>query len=266
MGEANRVVAHYESIREEDRIAAGLGSLELVRTLEVLARHLPEPPASLVDVGGGTGVYAERLMHSGYRVHVVDLTPRHVEIAQALPNVTAELGDARTLALADDSFDAGLLLGPLYHLTDRDDRLQALREAARVVRRGGVVAAAAISRFASLFDGLARGFIFDPEFQRIVERDLHDGQHRNDQQRPHWFTTAYFHHPDELRLEIEAAQLELVDLVGVEGLAGWLPHLEAEWQTEAGRRAILGAATAVEQEPTLLGLSAHLLAIARVRA
>jgi SAM-dependent methyltransferase len=264
--DAGNVVGHYEAIREEERITAGLGGLELVRTLEVLARHLPEPPASVLDVGGGPGVYAKRLTELGYRVHLVDVAPRHIELARELENVTAELGDARRLPVADSNFDAGLLLGPLYHLTDRHDRLRALREIARLIRPGGIVAVAAISRFASLFDGLARGFLFEPEFQAIVDRDLQDGQHRNDQNHPNWFTTAYFHHPDELLLEIEETPLELVELVGVEGLAGWLPDLEAQWQTDAGRDVIVRAAAAIEREPTLLGLSAHLLAITRVPA
>jgi len=78
------------------------------------------------------------------------------------------VGDARRLAWDDDSVEAVLLLGPLYHLTSRDDRLQALREAYRIVRPGGVLAAAAISRFASTYDGLLRGFLEDPGFEGIV--------------------------------------------------------------------------------------------------
>jgi len=264
MADAPEVVGHYEGTREEDRLTQGLGSLELVRTQALLQRHLPDPPASVVDVGGGTGVYAAPLAAAGYRVHLVDLAPRHVAIAASLPGVTAELGDARRLALATDSVDAGLLLGPLYHLTDRADRVVALREMARVVRPGGVIAVAAISRFASLFDGLARGSLFDEEFQRIVADDLRDGQHRNERAHPDWFTTAYFHHPDDLRAEITDAALDLLELVGVEGLAAWLPDLEARWATDAGRAVILRAAETVEEEPTLLGLSPHLLAIARV--
>jgi SAM-dependent methyltransferase len=197
---------------------------------------------------------------------VVDLTPSHVDKVRhdlGSAGVTAELGDARHLDLPDDSFDAVLLLGPLYHLTDGADRRRALGEARRVVRPGGVVAVAAINRFASLLDGLSRGFLFDPEFRAIVEQDLADGQHRNPDDRPHWFTTAYFHHPDELRSELQEAGLSVLDLVGVEGVAGWLEHLGDAWTTSAGRAAILYAARAIESEPTLLGLSAHLLAVTR---
>jgi len=269
MEDVEPVVEHYESIREEDRIATGFGQLELVRTKEILQRHLPDPPARIVDIGGGTGVHALWLEEAGHSVHVVDVTPRHVEKVQVElgpRGVTAELGDARQLPLPDDSFDVALLLGPLYHLTDRSDRITALREAGRVVRPSGIVAGAGISRFASLFDGLARRFLFETDFKQIVERDLRDGQHRNPENRPHWFTTAFFHHPDELRAEAEEAGLTVRELVGVEGLAGWLPDLAPFWSTEEGKAVILFAAQAVEAEPSLLGLSGHLLIVTRVGA
>jgi ubiquinone/menaquinone biosynthesis C-methylase UbiE len=173
------------------------------------------------------------------------------------------VGDARNLNLTDGSFDVVLLLGPLYHLTDGADRQQALRETMRVVQPGGLVAVAAINRFASLFDGLARRFLFDPDFRQIVADDLASGQHRNPDDRPHWFTTAYFHHPDELRAELRHSGLSVIELVGVEGLAGWLEQLADEWATDGGRGVILEASRAIESEPTLLGLSAHLLAIGR---
>jgi ubiquinone/menaquinone biosynthesis C-methylase UbiE len=260
------VVDHYEANREEERLVGGLAELELLRTQEVLRRHLPPPPARVLDVGGGTGVHAAWLLDDGYDVHLVDLTPGHVERALArlgARGLTAEVGDARRLARPDAGADAVLVLGPLYHLQERSDRVAALAEARRVVRPGGIVAAAAISRFASLFDGLARGFVFDPAFRAVVRRDLTDGRHSNPDDRPHWFTTAFFHHPDELRAEIPAAGLSLVELVGVEGLAGWLPHLDARWAEPADREVILEATRLVEAEPAVLGLSAHLLAVAR---
>ena len=266
---APEIVRHYESIEEGRRITEGLGQLELLRTREILGRFLPAAPSSILDVGGATGVHAAWLARMGHHVHVIDLMPHHVEAASQLRappgRVTAEVGDARSLPVADDQFDAVLLFGPLYHLTEKADRLRCWNEAKRVVRDGGYVFAAAISRFASLFDGLARGFLFDPAFRQIAQQDLRDGQHRNPTDMPYWFTTAYFHHPDDLHREAEASGVEVVEVLGVEGLAGWLPQLEDRWGTPEGREAILYAARSVESEPALLGLSAHLVAVTRRR-
>ena len=208
------------------------------------------------------------LAGDGYQVHVVDLVPRHVEKVVhdlGVSGVTAEVGDARQLGQEDDSFDCVLLLGPLYHLTEHSDRMRALGEANRVVRPSGIVAVAAISRFASLFDGLARGYLFDPDFRTIVQRDLEEGQHRNPGNREHWFTTAYLHDPAGLSDEVVGAGLELVELVGLEGMAGWLGQLADRWGTPADRAVILDSARSVEHEASVLGLSAHLLAVARAQ-
>ncbi|HET6774199.1 MAG TPA: class I SAM-dependent methyltransferase [Acidimicrobiales bacterium] len=259
---------HYEcEIDEEQRLRQGPGLLELARTQEIVRRHLPAGPLRILDVGGGTGVHAAWLADDGHDVHLVDPIDRHVEAARRLAGpgrrITAEVGDARRLRADRDSADAVLLLGPLYHLTDRADRSLALREAARVVRPGGVVIAAGISRFASLLDGLGRGFLFDPEFRAVVERDLREGAHRNPERRPHWFTTAYFHHPDELRAEGVDAGFDGVEVLGVEGVAGRFGELFDRWDDPEVREAIMFSARAVESEPAVIGASAHLLMIAR---
>ncbi|HEY2957714.1 MAG TPA: class I SAM-dependent methyltransferase [Actinomycetota bacterium] len=264
------IAAHYASVPERDRLAgAGTGGLERVRTWELLSRHLPPPPAVVVDVGGAAGVYALPLAAAGYEVHLVDPVALHVEQARrasdgqpSAPLASATVGDARRLDRADSSVDAALLLGPLYHLTERADRVAALAEARRVLRPGGVVAAAAISRFASTYDGLLRGFIHEPGFEEIVERDVRDGQHRNPTRRPHWFTTAFFHLPEELAAEVAEAGLRLHALLAVEG-PGWvLPDLAERLADPARGRRLLAAIRRVEAEPSLLGASAHLLAIA----
>jgi SAM-dependent methyltransferase len=260
--------AHYVPGLERDRLVDESGPrLELVRTLELLERFLPPPPADVLDVGGGPGAYAARLARAGYRVRLVDLLASHVEQARAAAAAQpehafeAEVGDARTLARPDESADAVLLMGPLYHLTERADRLAALREARRVLRPGGHLAAVAISRFASLLDGLTRRRLGEEEFRRIVERDLRDGQHRNpDPARPEWFTTAFFHHPDELRAEVEEAGFTLEALLSVEG-PGWL--VEERFADPDEREHVLYAARAVEAEPSLAGLGSHLFAAAR---
>jgi len=254
--------AYYESGAELGRLAQGYSQIEFERTKELLARHLLQAPARVLDVGGGPGVYAEWLAGQGYEVRLVDASPLNVQeaAARAQGRFAAVEGDARALDEADASYDAVLLLGPLYHLTERDDRLLALREACRVVRPGGVVLAAAISRFASLLDGLYGGYLTDPRFWPIVEQDLADGQHRSPNAEARFFTTAYFHRPEDLRVELEEAGLEVEGVLGVEG-PGWL--LIDRWDDEHAREHILCVARTVEEEPTVLGTSSHLLAVGR---
>jgi SAM-dependent methyltransferase len=264
---AAEVRRHYESeIDEADRLARGVGRLELVRTQEIIRRHLPPGSLAILDVGGAAGVHARWLADDGHAVHLVDPMANHVAQARRLAGtgrrITAEIGDARRLAARDQTVDAVLLLGPLYHLTDRSDRLRSLAEARRVVRPGGLVFVAAISRFASLLDGLARGFLLDPRFRSIVRRDLDDGQHRNPDRTPQWFTTAYFHHPSELADEAAAVGLECVEVVGVEGVAAWFQDVVDRWDGTDSSDPILFAARALEREPTLLGASPHLLMVA----
>jgi len=254
------ITAYYDRGEEAGRLG-DWGRLERVRTQVLLERYLPLAPAEVVDVGGGPGVYAAWLAGLRYRVRLIDPVELHVTQARAAGVARAEMGDARALPFADKSVDAVLLLGPLYHLVDADDRRRALAEARRVLRPGGVVAAAAISRFASAIDGLVKGFVRDPEFERIVESDLRDGRHWNPSRNPGWFTTAYFHLPDDLADELREAGFELTTLAAIEGIGAWLSDVD-DWLDDPARRdALLRSIARVETEPSLLGASPHLLAV-----
>src|SRR5262249_41001075 len=160
--------------------------------------------ARVLDIGGGPGGYATWLAARGYEVHLIDITPLHVEMARKVL-ASVEVGDARGLTWAVQTVDAVMLFGPLYHLTDRSDRIRSLKEAHRVLRPGGPLLAAAISRFASTFDGLSRGFLRDSQFADIVRGDLANGQHRNPTGKPEYFMDTFFHHPEELRVEVAEA-------------------------------------------------------------
>ena len=263
------VADYYARVPEEDRLTQGAALLEAARTRQLIEQLAPGPPGLVLDIGGGAGAYAFWLAERGYTVHLLDASPRLVTQAQRRANTSAsplascEVGDARALPFPDRTADIVLLLGPLYHLTETEDRAKALNEARRVLVPGGWLFAAVISRWASALDGLARDLFKDPRFVEIVRGDLQDGQHRNPTERPDYFTTAYFHRPDELRDEVEAAGFTDARIYGIEG-PGWLFPDVAERMHDSRRRAdLLEVAGLLETESALLGMSAHLLAVAR---
>jgi len=114
-----------------------------------------------------------------------------------------------------------------------------------------------------LEEARTRDLLQDSRFALIVEQDLRDGQHRNPTERLDYFTTAYFHRPEELAAEVRAASLALDGVYGIEG-PGWILPDVAERMADAHRRAsLLQVARMVETEPSVLGSSAHLLAVAQ---
>jgi SAM-dependent methyltransferase len=263
------ITDYYDRAPEGARLQQGPFQLEEARTRELIQRFAPPPPGTVVEVGGAAGAYALWLAEAGYSVHLVDPVPRLVAVAQQCsaaaerPLRSCRVGDARALEMPAESTDVVLLLGPLYHLTDPGDRARSLQEVARVLKPGGWLFAAAISRWASALDGLARDLLRDRRFAAIVEQDLRDGQHRNPTDRLDYFTTAYFHRPEELADEVSAAGLSLTGVYGLEG-PGWILPDVPERMADFDRRvALLGVARMVETEPAMLGSSAHLLAVAQ---
>ena len=262
------VLDYYDRFPEESRLASGPFRLEFERTKDMLTRFLPPAPARVIDVGGAAGTYSAWLTERGYDVHLIDATPRLVVEARQRnatlrkPIASISLGDARSLPEPDRSAAVVIIMGPLYHLPSSGDRLTALREAHRVLTPGGTVVTAAISRYASALDGLARK-VLDPAFLRIRDQDLSDGQHRNPTDTLNYFTTAYFHRPEDLRAELEEAGFSAVEVMGVEGVAWMFADFESRWADEALRQDILNVARAVEAEPSIVGVSAHLLGIGR---
>lgn len=268
---AREILEHYETGPERTRLFVDAqGQIERLRTEEILARYVSKKKLNILDVGGGMGVYALPLARQGHRVTLIDPVPLHIKTAQRLsqkqkrhPLHSISLGDTRRLEFPKNEFDVVLILGPLYHLIKRRDRLQALREAHRVLKPGGLLVVAAVSRYASLMDGIVRNYLADRRFQAIVWKDLETGQHENPTNEPNWFTTAFLHRPHELRDEVKATGFKKVTLHALEGPAWLAPNIDQRWKNKTSRRLILEALRKIEQHEDIVGLSAHFLAIGR---
>ena len=260
---------YYAEFAEQERLNSGMGQLEFERTKRILRRFLPAPPAVLVDVGGGTGPYSFWLAELGYETHLVDYSERLVELCrsrmQANPQGprlrSAEVGDARSLVQPDASCDAVLMLGPLYHLVERGDRVQALREAWRILKPGGYVFAATISRLASLIAALCEGLLHDATFVSIVEADLETGQHRNPTDNISFFTDAFFHRNREIRAEVAEGGFTLVVQLPVEGLGCVAKDIDSVWRETQSREALLKMLEVTERIEEISEASFHVLTV-----
>lgn len=257
---------HYDRGRELGRLDESSGQLEFERTKEIILRYLPPPPGVVADIGGGPGRYALWLARLGYQVLHRDLMPLHVEQLQQAANgdrrIEAAVADARKLDLGSESADAVLLLGPLYHLDRRMDRMQALAEAKRVVRQGGPIFVAAISRWATRMDGILRLRLYETIPGAEAQLTPIERTGRLPPLRSGSFC-GYTHRPGQLRAELAASGMEVVDLVSVEGPAYLLDDLAERLADDEARRVVMETACALERVPELLGIGPHLLATAR---
>lgn len=261
------IETYYERGGERERLTRNArGRLEFARMQDLLRRKLPGAGLDVLDVGGATGVHSKWLAEDGHRVTLIDPVASQVEVAAALPGVTAVVGDARELPYPDASFDAVLLMGPLYHLTERKERVQAIAEARRCARPGGIVAAVTINRTAGWGDyllfragGADKGVSPEASLRvmregvlRFYDQDL--------------FTTAYLAHPGEVESEFADAGLDGATQYAVQGFPGYIPELEALIDNEEVREHLMEGLRVIEAEPSLLGASNHLLTVAAVPA
>ena len=238
--------------------------LEYLRCKEIISRYLA-PAMTIADVGGATGAFSYWLAQQGHTVHLLDYTPLHIEQAKehgknlGLALASCICGDARELPYADHSMDLVLLKGPLYHMQDSADRMACLAEAMRVLKVGGTLICEVISQYANVFDGFRGGLIDDERFRQILDENLATGNH-NPGDTP-YFTTAFFHSPELLRVELEQAGFADITLLPVEGFANAL-DISAYIDDESKRDILLEYIRKTEAIPSLLGIAGHFMGIA----
>lgn len=171
----NEFYSHYD---EDGRLSKKHGSVEFLTTMRYIGKYI-KPGDRVLEVGAGTGRYSHALARQGYTVDAVELIGHNIDVfqnnTQPGENISITQGNALDLyAFSDNTYDITLLLGPLYHLYTKEDKRQALREAIRVTRPGGVIFAAYVISDGCLLDeGFLRGNINVAEY---VKTGLLDGE------------------------------------------------------------------------------------------
>ncbi len=164
----------YGSYDEDGRLMSRHGSVEYLTTMRYIQKYL-RSGMRILEVGAATGRYSHALARLGYRVDAVELVQHNIEIfkSKTTPeeNVTIRQGDARDLScFEDNTFDITLVLGPMYHLFTTEDQKQALREAIRVTRKGGIIFAAYCGNEATLVQYcFGRGMLREERYRNLVD-------------------------------------------------------------------------------------------------
>ncbi len=256
MSDSTSTVDHYAVFDEASRLASPFGTFEFHHTKELVARHLPHHSCNVLDAGGASGAHAFWMAELGHVVHLMDVVPKHIEAAakrqrDGEPLASLVVGDARALPFDDSSMDVVLLAGPLYHLVQSNDRHRTLCQALRVLRPGGILMAVAITRYAGVIYALTEGLVFQPAYLKMIHHELSTGVRTNPPPGCDTFPEAYFHTPEELRAELDAAGFDPGPCLGILGPVWNVPNLAEAWADPSHREVLMTLARHLENEPAL---------------
>jgi SAM-dependent methyltransferase len=235
MSESVRDFYNRNAAQEWERLERPLGLIEFSSTLHLIGKYFPAP-GRVCDIGGGPGRYTIELLRRGYRVTLLDLSEEEVALARThldrsgLTAGTLLVGDARDLSgLASASFDAALLMGPLYHIADSAGRLKALEELGRILKPEGIAILAYLNSW-----GIMKTLLIDAPhwYEDISVLRSMQAEHVFSAQQLTDFTGAYWSTPPAARKEIEAGGFEILAYAGAESFAGSLGEALARMVTD----------------------------------
>lgn len=246
----SKVIEYYTSaFNEHERQHDGFGAIQRTRTLQLLKQFL-NTNQKVLDIGGAVGNYSFELAKEGYDVHLLDIVHLHVEKARKISKECGialsgfHVGDARELEFEDQSFDAAILHGPLYHITDKSERSKVLSEVYRILCDGGILLAFAINRYAGVHYGINTEQILDDDYFEMISNEITTGFRSRE---PGW----HFHLPDELKQELIDSDFNKLQTKGVVSSIWMIPDLESKLSDPAIYRKIIRVSELLEDEPIL---------------
>lgn len=272
MTDFSKINAYYQSFDEDNRLAASAsGRLEFEMTMKILLRHLPKN-ASILDLGGASGAYSFPLANLGHHMYLADLSEKHIRQAKeklrSTPNenmVSCDVVNALDLHIyPDESFDAVLLMGPLYHLLEEGERETCVREVHRVLKKGGLVFAAFIPYLSGSIAIVDR-YCFAPE-QVNAENLNHvfqTGQFNNNASVG--FQEGYYPTVSEIEALFSNNGYQKIAVSSVRSFAYGREETIAQLPDAAMRETILQLAMSVCDQPEIVATCGHALYIGEKR-
>ncbi|QTD37839.1 class I SAM-dependent methyltransferase [Polaribacter batillariae] len=258
----------YNKASEETRLENGMGFFEFERIKSLIERHISKPNATIIDVGGGTGKYAEWLAEKEHHVHLIEPVEKHLKLARKRAHKLKNkfsifLGESCNLPIENEVADLVILHGPLYHLQQKEDRLQTIKEAKRVLKKGGIVLGFAINSSASTVAGLMQGFIHKKPFFEMCKTELTTGIHNPPKEFPWLLANGFYHKPKPLKKEFTSQGLEIINLFAVEGII-WLDNEYFANMLHPKKKAtLLELLKVTELDESVLAFSPHMMVVAR---
>lgn len=274
------VLAGYNAGIEKNRLRTGIGLIEFERTKEILLDKLPKPPAVIYDIGGAYGEYSWWLSSLGYEVHLFDLSETNIKMSEELkddyPNVSlksAMVCDARSIPRQDKSADAILLMGPLYSITEYEERILTIGESYRLLKDDGVLFTAALTPYSVLIPRITKyhadnakkkNELDDPAVISIIERALTDGCWINPERKiADGLGSSHLHTAKALKDELLYGGFISTTVHGVMGGAWLAPNLDKLLEDDKTRNILMKTVRILDTHEEIVGLSGHLLAVSK---
>ena len=274
------VLAGYNAGIERNRLRTGIGIIEFERSKEIILEKLPKAPAVIYDTGGAYGEYSWWLSSLGYEVHLFDLSETNIEMSKELaaeyPGVSlkaAEVCDARDIPRPDKSADVILLMGPLYSITEYEERILAIKESFRLLKDDAVLFSAALTPYSVLVSRLAvyhaddtkiRRELDDPDVMAMMERALLDGCYVNPERKlTPGLGSSHLHTAKALREELSIGGFATESIHGVMGGAWLAPNLDELLANKDTRETLMKTVRMMDTHEEIIGLSGHMLAVSR---
>lgn len=247
------IIRYYNRFNEDHRLTTRHGIVEFTTTMHYIKRFMADyaAPLCIADIGAGTGRYSIALSHEGHTVTAVELVPRNLAVLESKhEKINCWPGDARNLHfLADESFDVTLLLGPLYHLHTEEDRLQALSEAKRITKPGGLIFAAYVMNEYSVLTYCFR----EQHISEVMQKGLLTADYHTKTDKDQLYSYLRL---EDINALAQKAGLERKLIFAADGAADYMRR-ELNALSESDFQHFINYHLATCERPELLGASSH---------